>query len=72
MLKQTKQVNNILCFRNDRFGEFLLNIPALRALKNGFPGSRLTLAVDPYVKELAQRLSFVDEVITWENRRHSF
>jgi heptosyltransferase-2 len=70
MLSQPRQVNNILCFRNDRFGEFLLNIPAFRALKESFPGSKLTLAVDTYVKELAEHIDFVDEVITWDNRKH--
>lgn len=63
---------NILAVRNDRFGEFLLNIPAFRALKRSFGGSKLTLVVNPYVGELAKSIDFVDEVITWENRRHNF
>lgn len=61
---------NILAFRNDRFGEFLLNIPALRALKGSNPGCRLTLVADPYVAALARRIEGVDEVIGWNNRRH--
>lgn len=66
------EVKKILAVRNDRFGEFLLNIPAFRALKQRYPGARLILAVDPYVRELACNIDFVDEVICWENRRHSF
>jgi ADP-heptose:LPS heptosyltransferase len=62
--------NNILVFRNDRFGEFLLNIPALRALKGSNPGCRLTLVVDPYVAALARRIEGVDEVIGRKNCRH--
>lgn len=65
-------IKNILAIRNDRFGEFLLNIPALRALKETFKATRLTLAVDPYVEELAQVLGFIDDVIPWENRRHNW
>jgi ADP-heptose:LPS heptosyltransferase len=65
------QVRNIICFRNDRFGEFLLNIPAFRALKSGFPGAKLFLVVDPYVKELAERIACVDEVILWQNKKHN-
>jgi len=72
MLNQKRRINNILCFRNDRFGEFLLNIPAFRALKNSFPGSRLTLVVDPYLRELAGRIDCVDAIILWENKKHSF
>ncbi|MEI6631736.1 MAG: glycosyltransferase family 9 protein [bacterium] len=71
MLKQIEQVNNILCFRNDRFGEFLLNIPAFGALKKSYPGSKLTLIVDPYVRELAGCIDCVDDIILWENKKHS-
>ena len=49
----------------------MLNIPAFEALKQNYPGAALTLAVAPYVQELAKRITFADEVITWENRKHS-
>lgn len=64
------RLNRILAVRNDRFGEFLLNIPAFRALKQSFPEAKLILAVNPYVRELAQSMDFVDEVIAWENKKH--
>ena len=64
-------INKILAVRNDRFGEFLLNIPAFRALKLKFPRAKLTLAVNPYVEELARCIDFVDEVICWENKAHT-
>jgi ADP-heptose:LPS heptosyltransferase len=63
---------NILAVRNDRFGEFLLNIPAFRALRQSYKDCRLTLVVDPYVVDLSRCIDFVDEVLTWENRRHNF
>ena len=66
-----KDKKNILVIRNDRFGEFLLNIPAIRALKEKFPDSKIILAVDPYVKELAMHIPCVDEVIIWKNGKHS-
>ena len=62
--------NNILVFRNDRFGEFLLNIPAIRALKVSNPSCRLTLVVDPYVAALAKCIEGVDEVISWKSCKH--
>lgn len=58
--------------RNDRFGEFLLNTPAFRALKRNYPGAKLTLLVNPYVRELAGYIDCVDEVIAWENTKHKF
>jgi len=49
----------------------LLNIPAIKAVKETFKGSRVILAVDPYVKELAANISCADEVIAWRNGKHS-
>ena len=68
----TKDKKNILVIRNDRFGEFLLNIPAMRALKETFKESKVILAVDPYVEELAKKIPYADEIITWKNGKHSF
>jgi len=65
-------IKNILAVRTDRFGEFLLNIPAFRALKNSYPNSRLALAVHPKVAELARQIDFVDEVLVWDNKKLSF
>jgi len=59
-------VKNILVIRNDRFGEFLLVIPALRALKEAHAKGKLTLAVNPQVKELAGLIEGVDEVFVWD------
>jgi lipopolysaccharide heptosyltransferase II len=59
-----RKIKKILVVRNDRFGEFLLNIPALRALKETFINARIIAVVNPYVKELAETVPFIDEVIT--------
>ncbi|MDD4894955.1 MAG: glycosyltransferase family 9 protein [Candidatus Omnitrophica bacterium] len=68
----TAQIKNIIVFRNDRFGEFLLNIPSLRALKETFVNARLIAVVSPYVKELAGRVPFIDEIIEWDSVRQPF
>jgi heptosyltransferase-2 len=67
-----RTIRNILVVRNDRFGEFLLNIPAFRALKETFTHARLIAVIDPYVKELAQSLPLIDEIIEWDRGKHSF
>lgn len=64
-------MKKILVFRNDRFGEFLLNIPAIRALKETF-NAEITVVVDDYVKDLAEYIDEIDKVIYWENCRHSY
>tara|TARA_B100000315_G_C14581339_1_gene590630 strand:+ start:1609 stop:2586 length:978 start_codon:yes stop_codon:yes gene_type:complete len=64
-------MHNILLIRNDRFGEFLLNIPVFRAFKESFKDVELTLAVDSYVQDLAKEIEYVDDVIVWDNRKHT-
>jgi len=64
-------LKRILVVRNDRFGEFLLNIPALRALKETYPAAKITALVDPYVAELAGHVPFIDEIIAWGRGGHS-
>jgi heptosyltransferase-2 len=67
-----ENIKNILAVRNDRFGEFLLNIPALRALKETFVNARLIVIIAPYVRELAQSLLFIDEIIEWNRAKPTF
>lgn len=67
----SKAVGNILVVRNDRFGEFLLNIPAMRAIKETFTNAKLTVIISPYVRELAKGIPFIDEIIEWGREKHS-
>src|SRR4030042_5100229 len=69
---KNKAIQNILVVRNDRFGEFLLNIPAMRALKETYKGAKVIAMVNPYVKELAESVPFIDEIIVWSEGKHSF
>jgi len=64
------EIKNILAVRNDRFGEFLLNIPAFRALKKKYPKAKVTLVVSPYVKEIVEYIEAVDDIIVWKNKKH--
>jgi len=68
MPKKKKEFKKILLVRNDRFGEFLLNIPAMSALKNVYPQARLILAVNPAVYELASAVECIDEVVVWNEQ----
>jgi heptosyltransferase-2 len=62
------KINKILVIRNDRFGEFLLNIPAIRALKVTYPQAKISLAVSPAVYELAGAVECADEVVVWDEQ----
>jgi ADP-heptose:LPS heptosyltransferase/GT2 family glycosyltransferase len=70
MVIRPEKIKKILVVRNDRFGEFLLNIPALRALKETFPQARITLVIDPRVRDLAQMIPFVSELLIWKRHKH--
>jgi len=61
-------IKKILVIRNDRFGEFLLNIPAIRALKVIYPQAKISLAVSPVVYELAGAVECADEVVVWDEQ----
>jgi len=61
-------IKKILVIRNDRFGEFLLNIPAIRALKVTYPQAKISLAVSPVVYELAGAVECADEVVVWDEQ----
>lgn len=65
------KIKSILVVRNDRFGEFLLNIPAMRALKEIFAKARIIAVVSSYVKELAERIPYIDELILWDRKKCS-
>ncbi|MCX5712227.1 MAG: glycosyltransferase family 9 protein, partial [Candidatus Omnitrophica bacterium] len=71
MPQKIKSLNNILVVRNDRFGEFLLIIPALRALKESYPEARITAVIDPQLKDLAQSIETIENLLFWPATKHS-
>jgi len=55
----------------NRIGDAVYSLPAICALKEGFPGSRLSILVKGAVGGLYKQLPYVDEIIPIENRgRH--
>lgn len=70
MIPNPSKVKNILVVRNDRFGEFLLNIPALRALRETFLTAKIVAVVDDELQELTECIPYIDEVILWRRGRH--
>ncbi len=62
---------NILAIRLDNLGDVLMCEPALRALKTGIPGGKLTLLATPNGSRAAALMPYVDDVmvrsVVWQD-----
>jgi ADP-heptose:LPS heptosyltransferase len=56
-------LGRIVVFRARKLGEMLSAVPALRALRAGFPQASITLVGLPWARSLARRLECVDEFV---------
>ncbi|MFH1073948.1 MAG: glycosyltransferase family 9 protein [Candidatus Firestonebacteria bacterium] len=60
--KKQESVKNIVLFRLDRLGDFVVSLPLIDSLKSEYPDAKITLVVRPYLKELAEIISSIDNV----------
>jgi lipopolysaccharide heptosyltransferase II len=60
------RAETILCVRLDALGDVLMTTPALRALKESFPGRRLTLLASPAGAEVAGLVPEIDSVLVYD------
>jgi heptosyltransferase-1 len=56
----------IVLLRLDRIGDFVLGIPAFRALRKTHPNDRISVVVPSDVAELAQSCPYIDEVYLFD------
>ncbi|HVZ79574.1 MAG TPA: glycosyltransferase family 9 protein [bacterium] len=56
----------IVLLRLDRIGDFVLGIPAYRALRKAYPNDHLTVVVPPAVAELAKPCPYFDEIYLYD------
>ncbi|MDD4910321.1 MAG: glycosyltransferase family 9 protein [Candidatus Omnitrophica bacterium] len=61
-------MNRILIIRTDRFGEFILNLPVIRALRQRYPSSYISVMVSPVVKELIALSRDIDDIMLYDER----
>jgi ADP-heptose:LPS heptosyltransferase len=57
------EVRRILVVRNDRLGDLVLTLPAIRALREAYPASWIALLVRPSLVPLAEMVPDGDQVI---------
>ena len=61
-------IKRILLIRTDRFGEFILNTPLIRAIKEKFPSSYLGIMVNPMVKGIVKGSPYIDEIMIYDKK----
>ena len=60
---QPSGVENILIFRLDYMGDFILSTPAIREIRANYPSAFITLVVRKQIYQMAELCPYVNEVI---------
>jgi len=61
----------ILISNRAGIGDVILTTPVLRALKEKFPNSKITLLITPNCTQVVKGLDFIDEIITYDKKKDS-
>ena len=70
-MKLPKSFKNILIVRTDRIGDVVLTTPSIKALRQFYPGARISILVTPATFDLVNGNPYVDEVLLDDrNGRH--
>jgi heptosyltransferase II len=62
-MKIPKTFQNILIVRTDRIGDVVLTTPAIKAMRQSYPGSRISVLVTPATYDLVNGNPYVDEIL---------
>ncbi len=60
------EVRKILIIRLDRIGDLILSTPAIRAVRQGYPNSRIDLLVNSYTKDLVINNPNIDQLLVYK------
>jgi len=62
------KINNILIRAVNWLGDAVMTIPAIGAVRESFPGARITLLANPLVAELFTPHEWIDEVVVYHRK----
>ncbi|MEK7274070.1 MAG: glycosyltransferase family 9 protein [Candidatus Desantisbacteria bacterium] len=65
-LPPSADIKKILVIKLVAIGDLVVALPALRALKQGFPHAHLTLMTTPRVREVVEGCPYLDEIIYYD------
>lgn len=61
------EIKKILIIRTEQIGDYLVSLPAIKALKEKFPQAKIDIVVGPWNNSLAKATPYVDKVIVFNN-----
>ena len=61
-----KPVENIFISRLDGVGDFILNVPAIRAIRENYPDAKILLVVSQRIYPVAELCPYVDEILIYD------
>lgn len=67
--RNSVQFSNILIRATNWVGDAVMSLPALRVIRERFPGAHIAVLAKPWVADLYRRETFADEVIPYDRTR---
>ena len=61
------EINKVLIYRTDRYGDFLISAPFMKSLKFKYPNIKMHVICSYYNAEFIKTFSFVDEVFIYRD-----
>ena len=62
--KRALSTKNIIIFKISSFGDIILSIPSIRAIRDRFPSANIKVLVDVRFREVLENCPYIDEVMT--------
>lgn len=63
------RIHKILLIKMERIGDLVLSTPAVRTIKEKFPGSHISIIINPSIKEIVEKDPYLDEVVVYDVKR---
>jgi len=63
---EPQSVSSIVVIRTDRIGDVIVSLPAIKALKDMYPKSRIAVVLRPENMPILKGISWIDELIPYE------
>ncbi len=60
-------IKNILIFRTEHIGDYIVSLPAIKSLRDSFPNAKIDIVVGPWNEGLAKVTPYIDKIIIFDN-----